>query len=429
MRPARFIVAFLILLAACLAGVVVINLLVDPYSIFGVPRVAGFNAIKTNASTRASMVKAYQIERLGPRSVLFGTSRVDIGFDPNHAAWPASAQPVYNFGYPGVSLKKILPQFRHAAQAGPLKLALVGLEFQDFLNSKISQPGDISEFERRLKTGDSSISANTRSIQKILDRTAATLTLKATIDSVETVVRQQQAYPDDVAENGLSNENIIGRFARSDGHNDLFAQTDLNIIKSMDRDAVALSNTPQSRFPDIAHVRAIIEFCRQQNVDLYLFIPPYHADYLEIVDAAGLWDRFEGFKLALAMLVAEYQGSDSHSRIVLWDFAAYDIYSTEVVPPRGDRHTALQWFWEPAHFKKALGDMILSRMLGSGQQGFGAKLSPASLPARLAADRESRSAYRIAHPDEVKRVAELVRSYRQKRDEQLLKSTAKGHPD
>lgn len=427
MSAARFIVVLLIFLVYCLAGVAAINLLVDPYGIFGVPRAAGFNEKKTNASTQSSMVKAYQLERLGPRSVLFGTSRVDIGFDPNHAAWPASAQPVYNFGYPGVSLRKILPQIRHAAQVGPLKLALVGLEFQDFLNSKMTLPGEITEFERRLKTGDSSISENTRSLQKILDRTAATLTLKATIDSVETVVRQRQTHPDDVAENGLSSENIVARFARSDGHNDLFAQTDLNIIKSMDRDALALANAPAAQFPDIAYVRAIIEFCRQRNIDLYLFIPPYHADYLEIIDAAGLWNRFEGSKLALTKLVAEYQGSDTRSRIVLWDFAAYDSYSTEVVPPRGDRHTALQWYWEPAHFKKALGDVILSRMLGSGDQGFGAKLSTESLAARLAADRESRSAYRTAHPDEVKRVAELVRSYRQRRDEQLLKSTARSH--
>ena len=425
MHAARFLVVMLVSLASCLAGVGAINLLVDPYDIFGMPRIAGFNEIKSNASTRVSMVKAYQIERVTPRTVLFGTSRVDIGINPNHAAWPKNSHPVYNFAYPGTSLRKIPLQLRHAAQVGPIKLAMVGLEFQDFLNSKIAVPGEPTEVERRLNTGDNNISEYTRNTQKALDRFNATLTLKATIDSVETIARQWQKYPDNVAANGLSSENIIARFARSDGHNDLFAQTDLNIIKSMDRDARALLNTPHSLFPDLAYVRTIIEFCRQRNIELHLFIPPYHADYLEIVDAAGLWDRFENLKLALAELVAEYQASGTSSRIVLWDFASYDAYSTEVLPPKGDLHSTLRWYWEPAHFKKALGDVMLSRMLNSGEQSFGAKLSPELFPDYLAKGRESRSAYRIAHPEEAKRIAEFIRSYRQRRDEKSLRSTAK----
>ena len=34
----------------------------------------------------------------------------------------------------------------------------------------------------------------------------------------------------------------------------------------------------------------------------------------------------------------------------------------ERLPPRGDRVTNLQWFWEPVHFKRALGDIMLHRV-------------------------------------------------------------------
>ena len=422
MNPARFVTVLLVLIAALLLSAGLVNVLVDPYDIFGMPRIKGFNAKKPAADTHTPMVKAFQMERAAPRTVLFGTSRVDIGLDPDHPAWPQTAKPVYNYGYPGVSLEVILQQLPHAARAGPLRLAVVALEFHDFLSPQLSQANEPNEIERRLKFLSGTESDAARNMQRLSDATSATLTLRAVIDSLDTVLRQRGTSGGDVNEQGLTSEASFTRFARTDGYNDLFTQTDLSIAKARDYAAHRLSGTSPTEFAELVYVRSIVEFCRDRNIEVYLFIPPYHADYLEIAGAVGLWDRFEGFKIALVNLVEEYQGKKNSVPIALWDFASYDGYTTEVVPAKGDLQTPLKWFWEPAHFKKALGDIMLSRMQGSDEYEFGVRLSSTSISARLADGRARRAAYRAANPGEVQRVAALIQSARQARDRSLAKS-------
>ena len=46
-------------LIALLALVAAFNLVVDPYLVFGMPRIAGFNALKPGAETHERMVKTY----------------------------------------------------------------------------------------------------------------------------------------------------------------------------------------------------------------------------------------------------------------------------------------------------------------------------------------------------------------------------------
>jgi hypothetical protein len=47
---------------------------------------------------------------------------------------------------------------------------------------------------------------------------------------------------------------------------------------------------------------------------------------------------------------------------VLWDFSVASDFVTEVVPLTNPKQQ-MKWFWEPAHYKKELGDMLLARWL------------------------------------------------------------------
>ena len=85
-------------LGVCVA---LVNLTVDPYGFFMLITVKGFNAIKPHAETHSGMVKPYLIEKMRPGSILLGDSRVEVGFDPESAAWPDDAGLVLNLGLPG----------------------------------------------------------------------------------------------------------------------------------------------------------------------------------------------------------------------------------------------------------------------------------------------------------------------------------------
>jgi hypothetical protein len=110
-------------------------------------------------------------------------------------------------------------------------------------------------------------------------------------------------------------------------------------------------------------------------------------------DKAGLWGRFEAWKRDLVKLVygSSYPGKVA---VKLWDFSGYDRYSTELAPEKGDRHTVVDWFWEPGHFKRALGNLMLRRVLDDEPSEFGAELTPATIDERLQNIRRERGNYR-----------------------------------
>ena len=71
----------------------------------------------------------------------------------------------------------------------------------------------------------------------------------------------------------------------------------------------------------------------------------------------------------------------------------YDPYTTETVPPAGDKTTRLRWFWEPTHFQRALGDVMLHRVFQGTPADFGAPLTVATVDARNQVVREQQRAF------------------------------------
>jgi hypothetical protein len=177
------------------------------------------------------------------------------------------------------------------------------------------------------------------------------------------------------------------RFAPVDGYHTLFAQKEVFMRQRAAKAKRTFENW-QGPMPNLNDVVKIIAFCRAHGIDLTLAIPPTHADALEIYWAAGLWPRLEQWKAEVASLVQKEGGG----KIPLWDFDGYDSYATEAVPPPDDRRSATKWFWEPSHFKKDLGALMLQRMFGTGSQ-FGVRLTQEDVAIRNAAVRAQREVY------------------------------------
>jgi len=97
----RYLYQWFLATALILIVVAAINLVVDPYGIFRLIDAPGFNSVKPAAPSRGPMVKAYQVQRVQPKTLILGNSRAELGLDPNHPAWPQTARPVFNAALPG----------------------------------------------------------------------------------------------------------------------------------------------------------------------------------------------------------------------------------------------------------------------------------------------------------------------------------------
>ena len=139
----------------------------------------------------------------------------------------------------------------------------------------------------------------------------------------------------------------------------------------------------------------------KRDEDVYkrqVVIYPYHGHLLEICRTTGLWPLFEDWKRKLTDLVATEGGSQA----VLWDFSGYHQYAVERVPKRGDRTTAVRWYWEAGHFKSTLGHEVLQRMFGRDASDFGVILTPETIDEQLRSAHTAGDKYRTENAEALK---------------------------
>jgi hypothetical protein len=135
-------------------------------------------------------------------------------------------------------------------------------------------------------------------------------------------------------------------------------------------------------FRDLAAIAAL---AREHHVKLALFTQPYHADYLEMLHRQGLWTSFEQWKHSLAEFA-------SAAEVPLYDFAEYNEFTTERVPGPSDAARVMRWYWEPGHYKSALGDELLKVMI-YGATSFGRMLNPRNEVQAAQEVRDQRASY------------------------------------
>lgn len=160
---------------------------------------------------------------------------------------------------------------------------------------------------------------------------------------------------------------------------------------------------------------AVLVDAAESGLELHLVIYPFHAQLLTLFEDTGLWPSFERWKADLVSVLDAATRARPGAPVILWDFSGYHGYATERVPAPGDRSTELRWYWEAGHFKKELGDILLSKMLASKREqdfGIGMHLNPESIDAQLAATRLQSTRYRSQERRAVADIARLVSALR-----------------
>ena len=381
--------------------------LVDPYLLFNMPRIRGFNAKKPSVEHQERLMKAYEVLRASPNAVILGTSRVAIGLDAAHPSWPARARPVYNLGLAGADPYVSYRYLQHVLAHRDLAIVVLGLDFEYFLSRK--KPDVPMDFEASLSVDRDGRANPGRRWQWLRDAAESALSLEALGDSLATVAASTRGDTLDLSPSGNLSEAGFRRETAELGPAPLFAQRNLHNIRTYRGRTFSPNGAGQPDAPTLTDLRAIVELCRSRGIQLELFAQPMHADLLETLDLLGVWPAYEAWKRELiAMSRGESRSDAPKARI--WDFGGYDQFSTESLPPGSDRRAHLRWFWEPSHYSKALGDIILSRILGGPDTGYGVVLTADTVEGRLSSIRKSRESYRESHPEAVRRVRAIYDS-------------------
>src|SRR6516164_9869851 len=277
----------------CLA--IALGVAVDPYRMYGTGTAPGWTALKPRIYNQTLIAKTYQLERIRPATLLLGNSRVEIGFDPEGRAWPASASPVFNAAVAGGDLLTSLLMLRDALACRRPDTVILGLDILDLLQKPdvlplAKQPADPDE-SRLLVDRDGHPNPD-RPLQIWRDRIATTLTIDAVLDGLATPFDQDLEQSPTMTRHGFNPLHDYRVAAVRQGYRELFAQKNAIYRQQYARYPAPAFLEP-TRFAGFRYLQNIIELTTAHAKHLVLFIQPYHADYLDMLHDIGLWASFE----------------------------------------------------------------------------------------------------------------------------------------
>lgn len=350
-----------------LSGVALFNYLINPYGIFAAPLLPGINMLKPRPDLSLHEIKLANALSQSPKAIVLGNSRADIGFDPINPAWPEINQ-VYNLAVPGTGISTSAEQLQilYYHNIHP-EVILVGLEFLDFL----AIPNESNHSIKK------SVDWQSR-LFKLQIRSL--FTMQALIDSIKTLLIQKQFNPAIVTLQGFNPLLDYIEIAQTEGYFSLFRQRALeNALRFKTIPKTVPSNSQAFQALDI-----ILESAKISKAHVIMIIYPYHIQLLLLFKHYNLLSAFNIWKEILWQHVETARHADIN--IELWDFSGVNQFSTEAIPPRGDLKHTTQWYWEAGHFKKELGDMIISRVFSKStieQNNFGVQINDATTLSQL----------------------------------------------
>jgi len=339
------------------------------------PRVDGINKVKPEAGKRSRITKAYQANKIKPQILIVGNSRVQMGLDPKNKHF--AGKKVYNQGMPGAG---VAMQVDYAIDAisnnSTIEQLIVGVDFLDFLlsneqvvNFKTKENTHIQKkYDFRLTSQDKDKLAN---ITRLKEKLAMIFSLDAFNASISTVF-QQKSMTSSISLLGFNSALSYVAIMNSEGIKPLFKQKLHEISARLTSKKWAIKAQKTAPYsPTFAHLGRLIQVTKQKSINVVFFINPYHFSYLHTLADNNQWDNFQVWKETLV----HYLNIEQGDQFALWDFSGTSYFVNEAVPLANPKQQ-MKWFWEPAHYRKELGDILLASMfLEKSNNGFGVRLT------------------------------------------------------
>ncbi len=366
---------------AALLIVAAFNVLIDPYRAYPRLHLPGFDRWRDGLSSRVA--RAELVRRGDWDTILLGTSRPKVGLPAGHAAFATNR--ACNLAVDAALMSEAEIIFDYTRARNPLRRVVLGLDFALFRPQKVNETDFAqSRFNDRLSPFD----YHTRHLlgAKALDRSFEFLLLR--LRGRLPPAAERDGFQIRTLRAGVSQRALFDKQLR------LLAYG--YVVQGVDRS-------------EMAALRRLVRTAQAQGMELTLAINPVHALDLELLRAAGGWERFEAWRREVVELVAT---EAPEGRVVVWDFTGYWPATTESVPSSEDRTTRMKYYFENSHFTPALGALMLDRMFTGATHDFGERLTSGNLDAHTEKIRVQRETYARTQAREIEWVGSIARSVR-----------------
>ena len=344
MNEKKYTLLTLTLVVLTLSSVVILNYLVDPYSFYGHNYV---KLSKTQQIDQLRLSKVVRLEEVKPRSIVFGTSRAEFGYNPEHDYF---VQPAYNLSVGGSSVYEARLYLEHAIKRGGIERVLFVADYIMFNSNKEKRVEDLESYFSK------------KNLFKFL------FNFQTTRSSLKTFRGESQKKYTIYLENGQREHNHNAVNIRRFGGQYRKLRSMMSYFSGYDNNN-HYRDTGKDSFQDL---RAILELAYSNDIEMDVIFGPNHILHWESFDHYIGLDKWFGWKKDVLSAVEDVARSYEKEAYPVYDFSIYHQYTAEPIP--SDKNTLMNLHWELNHYKTELGDLVMDRLLG-GESGFGVKLT------------------------------------------------------
>lgn len=322
----------LISILMALGFIAAANALIDP---FGILQNSHFKE-----AIGSRLAKAQQLRSGTWDVILLGNSRVEVGLDPQHPGWRGAR--VYNAGLPGAVFDEIDRAARLTFGAHPPRRIVLCVDLSDF-------------DARRTEPEEDSLTLLNPSLNCVDYRLGTLISINAVEKSIATIKNRLENRPAGDWRLGEMDEPLVNHGAAD------WALTNYYDFSGAEGATAGLYLDSHR----MQKLEKLLDDASARGIKIDLVILPTHVIFFQRLILAGKWDLYAQWLTELTKIVDRQNQQFPNDPAALWDFSEYSRFTTEPYPRGGQTHTDMRWYWDPGHFKKELGDLVLDRLTNS----------------------------------------------------------------
>ncbi len=297
------------------------NYIVDPYGFNQLILIDKFNSIKESNAGFTIKYKMPQLVKHEWPNLMLGSSK--IGVMDNHVVEDYLGGKTFNMDQPTPVMPIQFDAFMYAVHYNDVKNLIFAVDFLSF-NKNLKLNRDYVELKEKVRAyehfNNIDLYLNTDTLEKSIE------VIKNNLSG--TAKKKLHFYPNGMREYADYIE------AYKEGTFDLQKNINKHLKLYFDPKKGIYSNYEYSD-DFMALVKKIVEYCKINDINLYVYISPIYVEHFHAIKESGLLDEFERFKRDLVKITdyLDFTGANSitNNKNNYWDSSHLRVDKTEIV--------------------------------------------------------------------------------------------------
>jgi len=376
-KERKYLLLLLIAFVIPLLALGLFNAVIDPHRFFNLVSIKGVNEYKTYV-TKMRLRKPIHIYQRKPTILIMGSSRAGGGLHCED--FTPKVNECYNSALRGITTYEQYRLLEHAitvADAADKKIerVVLKLSYATFTETDLTKEG----FEEVLAAHEGegiSFSLRKAVFEKYL---YALFSWEAFTDSRMTVEYQDKSYGWratgvwNFEEDGSWKTYVLPRFKNDPER--LYTNrskqwgSSVNAMVGQFSELKRQIDTHASFEQSYQDFSRLLDLAYRHHIALDIMFSPEHADYLQLMDEAGIWPSMEEWKRRMIAMNERIAAEHHATPYRVWDFSGFNQYSTEPTWDQLSIGQSMQWYEDIVHFQGSLGALMLAAVRDNQTQG------------------------------------------------------------